>query len=157
MTKTKEQLTVFSLGAVAYSVIELLWRKHTHWSMGITGGLCFSILYNLYHHCRSLPLVGKCLLGSGVITTIEFIVGMIVNVWQKWNVWDYSDMKFNLLGQVCALYSSLWFLLCIPIVLLSAALKQWVGNTAPQIVAVYFRKLSAGKERMKVQISAAEK
>ena len=31
------------------------------------------------------------------------------------NVWDYSDRKFNLMGQICPLYSALWFLLCIPV------------------------------------------
>ncbi len=126
MTKPKEQITVFSFGAIAYSMIELLWRNHTHWSMSLTGGACFSILYNLYQYFQKLPILGKCTLGSIVITSVEFLVGMIVNVWKKWNVWDYSHLRFNFLGQICLLYSVLWFFLSFPIVLVSNQLKRYL-------------------------------
>lgn len=128
MTKAKEQLTVFSVGAIGYSIIELLWRQHTHWTMSLTGGTCFTILYNLYDAFKNLPMVKKCLIGSGVITTIEFTVGAIVNLWQKWNVWDYSQLKFNLMGQICLLYSFLWFWLSVPIVYFSKALKKRLSS-----------------------------
>lgn len=124
MTKPKEQVTVFSVGALFYTLIEILWRQHTHWSMGLTGGACFSILYNLYNHYTKFPLWGKCLIGSGIITAVEFVVGVVVNLWQKWNVWDYSSMPFNLLEQICALYSFLWFLLCVPINYISGKLQK---------------------------------
>ena len=39
-------------------------------------------------------------------------------------VWDYSRRKGNLLGQICPLYSALWFLLCIPVLPLSRALRE---------------------------------
>jgi uncharacterized membrane protein len=123
LRKTKEQAIVFSIGALAYTVIELLWRQHTHWSMSLTGGTCFSVLYNLYNKFQTVSLPGKCLMGSTVITSIEFVVGVIVNIWQKWDVWDYSQLRFNILGQICPLYSSFWLLLSIPIVYVSKQLK----------------------------------
>jgi hypothetical protein len=124
MKTIKEQVTVFSVGAISYSLIELLWRQHTHWSMSLTGGTCFTLLYNIYNYAQSMPLLSKCAIGSGIITIIEFLVGVVVNIWQKWNVWDYSEMKFNLLGQICLLYSFLWFLLSVPISFLSTGLKK---------------------------------
>jgi len=130
MTKPKEQVTVFSVGALVYTLIEILWRQHTHWSMGLTGGACFSILYNLYNHYTKFPLWGKCLIGSGIITAVEFVVGVVVNLWQKWNVWDYSAMPFNLLGQICALYSFLWFLLCVPINYISGKLPKKIAEVS---------------------------
>lgn len=75
-----------------------------------------------------MPLARKCLIGSAVITGVEFIFGVVVNLWQKWNVWDYSNLKFNLLGQICPLYSGLWFLLSIPIVFISRKLKVQLNH-----------------------------
>ena len=103
---TKEKMVVFSVGAAAYTLIELLWRQHTHWSMTLTGGTCFTILYQIYNRWKAMPLTKKCLIGSGVITAVEFVVGVVVNIWQK-----------------CLLYSSLWFFLSIPIVYISKKLK----------------------------------
>lgn len=114
MQKLKEQLTVFATGAAGYPVIELIWRQSTHWSMALAGGTCLLLLYNLYGKCTKLSLGMKCVLGSGVITAVEFVAGLLVNCWQDWNVWDYSCFKFHFMGQICLVYSVLWGLLCLP-------------------------------------------
>lgn len=109
-------IILFIFGGLGYGLIEILWRKYTHWTMIITGGVCFVVLYRLFSKIIDVALWKKCLLGSGVITIIEFISGCIVNLWYKMNVWDYSAIPGNLFGQVCMLYSFLWGLLTIPIV-----------------------------------------
>ena len=114
MQKLKEQLTVFATGATGYPVIELIWRQSTHWSMALAGGTCLLLLYNLYGKFTKLSLGMKCVLGSGVITAVEFVAGLLVNCWQNWNVWDYSCFKFHFMGQICLVYSVLWGLLCLP-------------------------------------------
>lgn len=114
MQKLKEQLTVFATGAAGYPVIELIWRQSTHWSMALAGGTCLLLLYNLYGKFTKLSLGMKCVLGSGVITAVEFVAGLLVNCWQDWNVWDYSCFKFHFMGQICLVYSVLWGLLCLP-------------------------------------------
>lgn len=114
MQKLKEQLTVFATGATGYPVIELIWRQSTHWSMALAGGTCLLLLYNLYGKFTKLSLGMKCVLGSGVITAVEFVAGLLVNCWQDWNVWDYSCFKFHFMGQICLVYSVLWGLLCLP-------------------------------------------
>ncbi len=115
MQKLKEQLTVFATGAAGYPIIELIWRQSTHWSMALAGGTCLLLLYNLYGKFTKLSLGLKCLLGSGVITAVEFVAGLIVNCWQNWNVWDYSCFKFHFMGQICLVYSVLWGLLSLPV------------------------------------------
>ena len=115
MQKLKEQLTVFATGAAGYPVIELIWRQSTHWSMALAGGTCLLLLYNLYGKFTKLSLGMKCVLGSGVITAVEFVAGLVVNCWQNWNVWDYSCFKFHFMGQICLVYSVLWGLLCLPV------------------------------------------
>mgnify|MGYP002274557567 FL=1 len=46
---------------------------------------------------------------------MELAFGVVCNLALGWRVWDYSLLWGNLWGQICPLYSSLWFLLCIPI------------------------------------------
>ncbi len=128
MRKLKEQLTVFATGAAGYPIIELIWRQSTHWSMALAGGTCLLLLYNLYGKFTKLSLGLKCLLGSGVITAVEFVAGLIVNCWQNWNVWDYSCFKFHFMGQICLVYSVLWGLLCLPVSGLCKMMRKRLHN-----------------------------
>lgn len=129
----KGDCLLFSIGAIAYTLIEILWRNKTHWSMAITGGACFTSIFRLYKRFTRLTLAQKCILGSAVITAMEFCCGCIVNIKYKLNVWDYSKCKFNYKGQICLLYSFLWGLLCIPISGICNLLngkKSWKKSTA---------------------------
>lgn len=105
----KETVAVFLLGAAGYPLLELLWRRRTHVSMALAGGICFSLLYRI--HARKAPLFSRCLMGALAITSVEFITGLIVNRLLRLGVWDYSRAKAHLLGQVCLYYSCLWFVL----------------------------------------------
>lgn len=111
----KRNFKLFAFGGIAYGLIEILWRRRTHWSMILTGGTCFLLLFKLFSKCEKLSLAKKCCLGSFVITTMEFLCGWVVNIKMKLNVWDYSKLKLNLKGQICPFYSLLWGFLCIPI------------------------------------------
>lgn len=110
----KEYGIVWCVGAVLYSIIEILFRGYTHWTMTITGGVCLMCLYANEKNNLQAKLWKRCLAGSVIITTVEFLVGCIVNIHLGWDVWDYSDRMFNILGQICPLFSVLWLLLCIP-------------------------------------------
>ncbi|WP_040197309.1 putative ABC transporter permease [Candidatus Soleaferrea massiliensis] len=122
--KLKEYSVIYLIGSVGYSLIEILWRGFTHWSMAITGGLCFVLLHknNLKHWSSSIWT--KCARGAMIITSVEFSVGCVVNLVLKLDVWDYSKLHFNILGQVCPLYSVLWFFLCIPLTFLTPVLHR---------------------------------
>ena len=108
MKRIKKYALCFILGAIGYGAIETIWRGHTHWSMMIAGGLCFvlfSVVARLMRHRNLLLKAAVCAIG---VTAIEFIFGLIFNLWLKMNVWDYSKMPLNLLGQICPLFSILW-------------------------------------------------
>lgn len=120
-----ETLFVGTFGAALYGAIEVLWRGHTHWTMLITGGVAFAIMYLLATRSGwPLPQIWLC--SAAVITTLEFVTGIIVNIRLGWGVWDYSDQPFNLFGQICLLYSLLWFLLAIPGTSLCSLIKRRV-------------------------------
>lgn len=114
--KTLKRILLMISGGSAYVGIELLWRHYPHWSMFFASGICFVILFELYTgKNKDLTIPEKCVIGSAIITAIEFAAGCIVNIWLGMEVWNYSNLPFNLLGQVCVMYSTLWGLLCLPI------------------------------------------
>lgn len=105
----------FIAGSTLYPLIELMWRGRTHSSMALAGGLCFLLIDMVC--CRKMQkksLAAKCTAGSLLITTVEFVIGIWVNLILKLNVWDYSALPLNILGQVCLPFSLIWFVLTIP-------------------------------------------
>lgn len=115
----KANLTIFIIGAVGYGILETAFRGFTHWTMLVTGGIAFVILYHINSKNENAPLWKKCLTGAVVITMIELAVGCVVNIWLGWNVWDYSAYSYNFLGQICLAFTVLWFFLCIPLAYLT--------------------------------------
>jgi uncharacterized membrane protein len=124
LSKLKKMLTVFATGALGYSAIELIWRGRTHPTMAFTGGICFSVLYVLNARLKKTRLLRKCLLGAILITGLELAVGCVLNKRLNMGIWDYSEQPFNFRGQICPLYSVLWFGLCIPVSLISKRLSK---------------------------------
>ena len=115
---------VFLTGCFVYSLLEISSRGFTHWTMTLTGGLILTILYEMFTHLKKVPLWQKCILGSLIITAVEFTVGVTVNIIFGWNVWNYSDMPLNILGQICLPFTVLWFFLCIPAAFVCNAIQN---------------------------------
>lgn len=109
-----ENALVFLFGGFVYCGIEVVFRGFTHWSMGVTGGACLVLIYRFRLRHPEKSLWKKCLVSSGIITTLEFLAGIIVNLILHWNVWDYSSVPMNLLGQICLPFSIMWCVLSIP-------------------------------------------
>ncbi len=101
----------FAVGAVGYGALEIVWCGRTHWTMLLLGGVCF--LYLCFLDTRPFSLFTKCLLGALGITFAELCTGLLCNRLLHMNVWDYSAQWGNFYGQICPLYSTLWFLLCV--------------------------------------------
>ena len=106
-------LIVFSLGAAAYGMMEVLFRGYTHWTMVLTGGACVLTLYYLSGWLLSMPLLMAAAMGALIITCYEFSVGMVVNLRLGWDVWDYSALPGNVLGQICPAFTGIWFAICL--------------------------------------------
>ncbi len=114
MGKIGEYAVVYSVGGVGYTLIEVLWRGHSHWTMALTGGMCLLFIYVNEARHNKAPMWKRCLADSLIITLAELSVGFVVNILLGWKVWDYSNQFMNLFGQVCILYSGFWYLLGIP-------------------------------------------
>ena len=115
MSRWQKCLMKFLLGGVGYGLIELMWRGRTHVSMVLTGGACLVAICAVNEKMRGKNIFLRAAVCAAAITAAEFAVGMVVNQYLSLGVWDYGDMPGNILGQICPLYSFLWFLLCVPI------------------------------------------
>ena len=104
-------LTLFLVGGAFYYVLEVLFRGYSFLAMAGCGGLCFIICGVLNEKDRCMPLVLQQLIAAAGITAIEFLFGLILNVWLGLHMWDYSNMPGNILGQICPQFTVLWFFL----------------------------------------------
>lgn len=130
---------LFWFGGSFYVTLEVIYRQRSHWTMLVLAGLVF-IAIGLLNQIWGWEagLIKQVLVGTTIATISEFIIGCIVNLWLGWNIWDYSDLKFNLFGQITPQFIALW----IPITLLAIILddvirwrffdeekpRYWIGN-----------------------------
>ena len=115
MSKLKyllKEFILFLIGGSIYYLFEILWRGYSHWTMFILGGICFVIIGLLNEqYDYNMPLVEQMFSSMIIITTLEFISGVILNIILKLNIWDYSNLPFNLFGQICIPFMIIWFFL----------------------------------------------
>jgi uncharacterized membrane protein len=107
----KKNAAFFAVGGVGYGTLEMLWRGRTHWTMIIAGGLCFVIFSKIAKKYKNKNIMFKSFLCALSVTAVEFIFGLVFNILLGMNVWDYSGLPLNFLGQICLLYSMIWMVL----------------------------------------------
>lgn len=117
---------LFILGGFLYYNIEILWRGYSHWTMFILGGICFIYagIQNEYTSWEE-PLWKQVLKVDAFVLIAEFITGCIVNLWFGLNIWDYSNLKFNVLGQSSLLFAVLFLPLCLVAIVLDDYVRYW--------------------------------
>lgn len=121
------------IGGITYVLIELAWRGYSHISMFILGALCFVLLGGINEFLPwELGFVWQMLIGAGIVTILELIVGIVVNVWLWLEVWDYSNLPFNFIGQICLPFSFAWTLLSGVAIVVDDYLRYWLfGEEKP--------------------------
>ena len=137
-------LFLFWFGGSFYVTLETIYRARSHVSMFLLAGIVF-IFIGMMNKVWGweFSLVYQVLIGTAFATVAEFVTGCIVNLWLGLNVWDYSNLPFNICGQVCLYFTLLW----IPITLLAIVLddvirwkffneenpRYWIGNKCFEI------------------------
>ena len=129
MKRKREYAETALVGGIGYCLLEMTWRGRTHWSMALAGGACFAAAHGINDLFPRASLWRRCLMGAAVITAVEWTAGRLFN--QRYQVWDYRARRGNINGQICLLYSALWFLLCIPLCALSRAIRKKCSPSAP--------------------------
>ncbi len=111
----KRHALIFLTGAVGYSLLELLWRGRTHPSMALLGGLCLLTIFFINGRFSHKSRPYRAFLCAAAITAAELLSGILLNLILHLSVWDYSRQPLHILGQICPLYSFLWFLLSLAV------------------------------------------
>lgn len=135
---------LYLVGFISYITIEVIWTSldgqlvgvngKSFWTlggfsslwMGLLGGFIF-ILLGLLNEIRfiklKLPLALQALIGSFIITTLEFLTGLIFNVWLGFNIWNYEGLPLAhlFLNQINLFHSLMWFIL--------SPLAFWLDDT----------------------------
>ena len=75
-----KEFVLFTVFGFIYSIIEIFFRGYTFNSMFIVGGLCGVLIGLINDKTPPMPLIYQCLIGSLIVTTIEFISGYILNI-----------------------------------------------------------------------------
>ena len=125
--KIWKQAGLFYLGGCAYMGLELLWRGRSHGSMFVAGGLCFLLIGQLNHVRPRLPLPLRAAVGAGIVTMVELGIGLLCN--RNYDVWDYRDQAGNFLGQICPIFTILWF----PVSLMALFLHDLISSRMDRI------------------------
>ena len=142
MWRLSKHAALFAVGAIAYFEIELHWRY-------FAGVRSPSTLGRMPHFLGTasfffwlgglnewlpweMPFWGQCLLGAAMVTAAEFAAGCVLNLWLGLGVWDYTDMPFNLMGQICLPFSAAWIVVSAAAILLDDWLRwQLYGEDKP--------------------------
>lgn len=120
-------LILGNIGGIVYVFIELLYRGFSHWTMYIVAAISF-ILIGLINEYISwdMKLWKQMLIGACIVTFMEFISGYIINIKLGWQVWDYSNLPFNIMGQICLLFSIIWFFISLVAIVVDDYLRYWL-------------------------------
>ena len=122
-----KMIVLLIIGGAIYFCIEMLWRGHSHWSMALVGGICFIAIGAINEYIPwEMSMVQQSLIGACLVTGIEFIAGLILNVWLGLAIWDYSNLPFNIMGQICLPFFFAWIVLSAVAIVVDDYLRYWL-------------------------------
>lgn len=110
---------LWTWGAAMYFMLEVIYKTaignsdRISWTMMVLAFiLCIPIERCGYEMEWETPLLVQASVCAALVTVVEFLSGLLLNVHLGLNVWDYSDIPFNICGQICPQFSCVWFVLC---------------------------------------------
>lgn len=131
-------VVLFLYGGTVYYMVEMMWRGYSHWTMFLLGGLCFvsvGLINNIFPWTMRIEL--QAAVGAALITLLELVVGLVVNIWLGWAVWDYSDVPINFLGQICLPFTIIWYILSFAIIFLDDQIRyMFFDERQPTYISV---------------------
>lgn len=143
MNNIFKYLILFSIGGFGYNLVEILFRGYSDITMTFAGGICF-ILCGIQNEFINwdMPLVSQQLISAIMVTFVELIFGIVFNIWLGMNIWDYSNIPYNFMGQICLIFTVGWFFLSLVGIFLDDFIRyKFMGEEKPKYVIFGYRKL----------------
>lgn len=134
MRKLVKFLILLSSGGLIYVLIEFLYRGRSHWSMFLVGGICFVLIGGLNNWFPwNWSILRQMGISAAIVTAVEFVSGILLNMVLNLDVWDYSNMPFNIYGQICLPFTVIWFFLSFLAIVADDFLRWlWFGEIFPE-------------------------
>lgn len=118
-----KEIIIFIIFGILYGLIEILFRGYTHWTMLVLGGFCGVFIGLLNEITPTMKVSIQMLISSIFVTVLELVFGYILNIRLGLHIWDYSNQAFNFKGQICLVFSILWFFLSLLVIYLDDCIK----------------------------------
>jgi len=119
----------WTAGGARYSLLEILCRGYTHWSMAVLAAvLCVPLDLTNNYLPWDWPLWLQAGIGGLIITAAELVAGLVLNVWLGLSIWDYTGQWGNLWGQICPRFTVLWCMLAGAVIILFDWLDYLTGD-----------------------------
>lgn len=123
---------LFCIGFCTYSIIEVLFRGYTFFTMGLTGGIAFLIIDQINNKISwDLDILLQGILGSTVVTLLELIIGTYCIYNNLPSMWDYSSMPLNYHGVICLPFSIAWIFISIFGILVADLINYYIFGEEP--------------------------
>ena len=140
-------MLLWTWGGTVYYFLEVIWKllreepERISWTMLVMAIiLCVPVERCGAELPWSYPLWLQALACAALVTAVELVAGLILNVWLCLGVWDYSHLPGNLWGQICPQFAAVWWGLCLMFIPVFDWLRWTVeGGTKP----VYTMTISA--------------
>lgn len=123
MSKAGERIfsvLLWFFGGTLYFLLEVAYKTATghperiSWTMLVLAiFLCIPIERCGAELPWNVPLLLQGLACAVLVTAVELVAGLILNVWLGLDIWDYSGLPGNLWGQICIPFFGVWWVLCL--------------------------------------------
>ena len=130
---------LWTWGGTVYYFLEVIWKllceepERISWTMLVVAViLCVPVERCGAELPWSCPLWLQGLACAALVTAVELVAGLILNVWLCLGVWDYFHLPGNLWGQICPQFAAVWWGLCLMFIPVFDWLRWTVeGGTKP--------------------------
>lgn len=127
-----KKIILFITGFCLYITIEVCFRGYSFPLMGCVGGTAMILLDEVNNKISwdiDMSIYG--LIGTGLITLFELIIGETLRFFNQLPMWDYSNMPLNFDGVICLPFSIVWFFLSYIGVFLADGINYYMFEELP--------------------------
>lgn len=108
--------SIFIISGLIYTMLELMWRGRTHWTMFLCAGLCGLVMANVNNHLLEFDtdFLKQVVVSALCCTGFEFLFGIMFN--GDFSIWDYRGLwgTIHILGdQVNILFFGVWIIISV--------------------------------------------
>lgn len=122
-----KNIILFMVGFCVYITIEVMFRGYSYPLMGCCAGIALIVLDKINDRLSfDVDVLFQCMVGSAIVTLMEFIIGSISLLGYLPKMWDYSSLMFNYKGIICLPFSIVWIFLSFIGIILADAINYYV-------------------------------